>query len=85
MNYQPQNPPPTFESVWASLQETDRLMKEQFAENERQRKKEELKWEEFRKPPIATGGRCAQRPYKCAQRPYGGQRGARPKIIKLKF
>jgi len=51
MNYQPQNPPPTFESVWAALMEnreqqkenaqqlekTKQLMEKQFAENERQR------------------------------------------------
>jgi len=48
MNYQPKNPAPTFESVWATLQENDRQLKEndrqmreQFAENERQ-------WQEFR-------------------------------------
>jgi len=57
MNYQPKNPAPTFESVWATLQENaqqmrenaqqmrenTQQMREQFAENERQREK----WQEF--------------------------------------
>jgi len=56
MNYQPQNPPPTFESVWAALMEnreqlkkTERLMEKQFAENERQRQKSEQEWKEKEK------------------------------------
>ena len=58
MNPQSENSAPTFESVWATLQEnaqqqkeTERLMKEQFAAEEQRRKesekKSEKKWEEF--------------------------------------
>ena len=40
-----QNQPPTFESVWAALQETDRLLKEQALENAMERKKSRVKFE----------------------------------------
>ena len=42
MNKNSQTPPPaTFETVWASLQETDRILTEKFAETDRQRKENE--------------------------------------------
>jgi len=34
-SYVPQNPAPTFESVWAALERTDRILTEKFAETER--------------------------------------------------
>jgi len=44
------NHPPkaTFESYWASLQETKQVMEKQFAENEQRRKESEQQWQEFR-------------------------------------
>ena len=35
MNYQPQNSAPTFESVWASIQESNRFLTEKFAKTDR--------------------------------------------------
>jgi len=49
MNYQPQNPAPTFESVWAALQENAQIIKE----NERERKE----YEQQRKKELAEAER----------------------------
>ncbi|MCL1850493.1 MAG: hypothetical protein FWF70_03670, partial [Bacteroidetes bacterium] len=35
-SYTPQNPAPTFESVWAAIQENNRYLTEKFAETDRQ-------------------------------------------------
>jgi hypothetical protein len=48
MNNLPNFQNATFESVWASLQETDRILTEKFAETERLRKEADAKFEKSR-------------------------------------
>ena len=46
MNYQPQNNAPTFESVWASIQESNRYLTEKQAETDRQMKETDRQMKE---------------------------------------